>query len=429
MRAVCMSMLMTCLGAMGVQTPEAAARGADGPAQAPPGYPSPREAFESRRNALAARDWRTSFASSTSVARGQEVENLVRYWRLMESGRIKGPGPEDTYGQPRRSPEAARLSAVMKKHDVEWPKSVLSSISFLLDEEKLIKTMASRVVDKATFYEEASELIWPRGKEAPELIHDFGDLQGVTETGDTADGWIVWTRTGAPGSVRLLRKFRRVDGRWFNDSETWNYTHRLWTATPAAQGPLGYASPREAFEARRKALAERDWRTSFASSTPEVQGQEIEHLVWWWFYLGDRLGGSDLELLASIAQKARFAAFMKQHGVRTSIFASGGGDIETMASRVPDKAAFYEQASEIIETGGMEAPDFIYDFGDLQGVEVSGDAARGWVVWNRDHVYENGVKKVTRSVRLLRKFRRVGGRWFNDSRVWDYSEFGTNAKK
>jgi hypothetical protein len=411
---------------MGVQTPEAAARGADGPAQVPPGYPTPREAFESRRKAVAARDWRTSFASSTPAARGQEVENLVRYWLLMESGRIEGPGPEDTYRQPRRSPEVARLSAVMKKHGVDTSKF---SISAIFNEEKYIQIMASRVADKATFYEEASEIIWPRGKEAPELIHDFGDLQGVAEAGDAASGWIVWTRTGAPGSVRLLRKFRRMDGRWFNDSETWDYTHRLGAATPAAQSPPGYASPREAFEARRRALAGRDWRTSFASSTPEVQGQEVAHLVEWWFYLGDRLGGSDLALPASIAQKARFAAFMKKNGVRTSIFAPGGGDIETMASRVPDKAAFYEQASEIIETGGMEAPDFIYDFGDLQGVEVSGDAARGWVVWNRDHVYENGVKKVTRSVRLLRKFRRVGGRWFNDSRIWDYTEFDANAKR
>ena len=57
----------------------------------------------------------------------------------------------------------------------------------------------------------------------------------------------------APGSVRLLRKFRRVDGRWFNDSETWDYTHR--GTERGAQGPPGYASPREAFEARRKALA------------------------------------------------------------------------------------------------------------------------------------------------------------------------------
>jgi hypothetical protein len=314
----------------------------------------------------------------------------------------------------------------MKKHGVDTSKFSLSAI---FNEEKYIQIMASRVSDKATFYEEASELIRPRGKEAPELIHDFGDLQGVAEAGDAASGWIVWTRTGAPGSVRLLRKFRRVDGRWFNDSETWDYTHRLGAATPAAQGPPGYASPREAFEARRKALAGRDWRTSFASSTPEAQFQEVESLVGWWCFQHEVLGGSDLEYPASIAQKARFAAFMKKNGVSTSIFASGGGDIETMATRVPDRASFYEEASEIIMTGGMEAPDFIYDFGDLQGVEVSGDAARGWVVWNRDHVYENGVKKVTGTVRVLRKFRKLDGRWFNDSKTWDYTEFDSANSK
>ena len=114
MRGIRISILMIYLEAMGIQTLDEAARGADGPAQAPPGNRSPREAFESRRKAVAARDWRTSFASSTPAARDLDVENLVRYWLLMESGRIEGPGPEDTYGQPRRSPEAARLNAVMK---------------------------------------------------------------------------------------------------------------------------------------------------------------------------------------------------------------------------------------------------------------------------------------------------------------------------
>ncbi len=317
----------------------------------------------------------------------------------------------------------------MKKQGVDTSKFSLSAV---FNEEKYIQIMASRVADKASFYEEASEIIRPRGKEAPELIHRFGDLQGVVESGDAASGWVVWTRTGAPGSVRLLRKFRRLDGRWFNDSETWDYTHRLGpaTTTPAPQGPPGYASPREAFEARRKALARRDLCTSFASSTPEAQFQEVESLVIWWLFQHEVLGGSELEYPANAAQKTRFTAYMKKNGVNLSIFAPGDQSFEAIASRVADKASFYEEASEIIRTGGMEAPDFMYDFGDLQEIEASGDAARGWVLWNRHHVYQDGVKKVTGTVRVLRKFRKLDGRWFNDSKTWDYTEFDpANAKQ
>ena len=141
--------------------------------------------------------------------------------------------------------------------------------------------MASRVADKAAFYEEVSEIIRPRGQEAPESTHDFGELQGVAVSGDSASGWVVWSRKEGRRIVRLLRKFRRVDGRWFNDDETWDYTPRR-ADEAAAQAPPGYASPREAFEARRKALARRDLRTAFASLTPAAQGREVENLVGEW---------------------------------------------------------------------------------------------------------------------------------------------------
>ena len=52
MRGIRRSVLLLCLGTMGTPTRDIAARGADEvAAQAPPpGYPSPREAFEARRN-------------------------------------------------------------------------------------------------------------------------------------------------------------------------------------------------------------------------------------------------------------------------------------------------------------------------------------------------------------------------------------------
>jgi hypothetical protein len=222
-----------------------------------------------------------------------------------------------------------------------------------------------------------------------------------------------------------------VDGRWFNDNETWDYTHR-GADEAAAQAPPGYPSPREAFEARRKALARRDWRTSFASSTPAAQALEVQNLVSCWILkeidlMGGPFDGLGLGMAAKGAGEARFRAFMKQNGVKAPRFTFDDEQlietIKTMASRVPDKAAFYEGASETLRTMGLEAPELIYDFGDLQGIAESGDSARGWVVWNRYHVYENGVKKVTGTVRLLRKFRRLDGRWFNDSEAWDYTDF------
>jgi hypothetical protein len=136
---------------------------------------------------------------------------------------------------------------------------------------------------------------------------------------------------------------------------------------------------------------------------------------------------------ADRAWKAKLRVFMKKNGVRVPIFTFSDEQLletfKTMASRVPDKAAFYEEASETLRTMGQEAPEFVYDFGDLQGIAVSGDSARGWVVWNRDHVYENGVKKVSGTVRLLRKFRKLDGRWFNDNETWDYTHFDPEEVK
>ena len=76
---------------------------------------------------------------------------------------------------------------------------------------------------------------------------------------------------------------------------------------------------------------------------------------------------------ASIAQKARFHRIHEEEwGEDRGSWPPAAGDIEAMASRVPNKAAFYEQASEIIETGGMEAPDFIYDFETFRGSRCPG---------------------------------------------------------
>ncbi|WP_165223794.1 hypothetical protein [Aquisphaera insulae] len=421
------SVLLLCLGATSVQAMDIAVRGAEEPAQGPPGYASPREAFEARRKALAGRDWRTAFASSTPAVQDLEVEYLVRCWILNECG-----FDDYKFEEPQRSANKARLSAAMKKHGLE-----LTNFSFglVFNQEKFIKTMASRVADRAAFYAEASELIRPVGKESPESIHDFGDLQGVVESGDSASGWIVWTFKNSTRSARLLRKFRKVDGRWLNDSETWDYTRRI--SHEPAQGPPGYASPREAFEARRKALAGRDWRTAFASSTPAVQGQEVENLVSFWvvFETGGGIGGpfvgNEPDFAAQEAIEARFRETMKKHGLVFPLFGFGLEErIKAMTPRDADKmASFYEEVSEIMWGGRQEASDSVDGFGDLQGIEVSGDTARGWVAGNRDQVHQDGAKKAAKPVRRLWKFRRLNGRWFNDGMTSDPADHGSEKGK
>jgi hypothetical protein len=438
MREIRRSILLLCLGSMSIPTLDIAARGADEPAaQVPPGYSSPREAYEARRKALAERDWRISFASSTTAVQALEVENLVRRWILMEMLQLELPGDDKIHYD--RVPQGAgvdKLRATMKKYGLEFSDFSPLSLGLLIDEEKVLKTAASRVADKAAFYRELSEIIRPRGQETPERIHDFGDLQGIEESGDSASGWVVWKREQGRKPARLLRKFRRVDGRWLNDSETWDYT--LWHAVQPAQVPPGYPSPREAYEAKRKALAERDWRTSFASSTPAAQDLEIEHIVGWWFLMdeGGKVGpfvNRELGAAAEHAMETKLRLFMKKNGVKKPLIFFGDEQIrkmfETLASH---KAAFYEGAYEGMMPVGRESPESEYDMGDLQGVEVSGDTARGWVVWDRDYDYENGVRKTKKgpkTVRLLRKFRKLDGRWFNDNVTWDYTHFDPEEVK
>ncbi len=84
--------------------------------------------------------------------------------------------------------------------------------------------MTSRVANKSEFYKEAKEIIiMSRGKGTPESIPKIGDLQGAVVSGNSAKGWAVVTykvsRDGVnkvSESKRLLRTFRRLDGRWYS---------------------------------------------------------------------------------------------------------------------------------------------------------------------------------------------------------------------
>jgi len=290
----------------------------------------------------------------------------------------------------------------------------------------------------------------------------------------------------------------------------------------AAQAPRGYSSPQEAFQARRTAIAGRDWRTSFSSMTPETQDQAVVEIAWAWLWLGsshsrhetpwgrsyppnwpgDRwyvLGSVDetpwdrLGKAASEASIAKVRTMTKTHGLELQKFQAeykkrfpadrdkiltergkremdeikaylkkhpeereegeklfkehpeyfGTGievpqpgerlrpgllepDMELEAkvilSQLVDKAGFYEEAMDLLKPKVVEPGEEDYVFGDLQGVTVSGDTARGWVVCHSD-IRMNGERGAFKPGRVLCRFRRLNGRWYNDNREGDLTRY------
>jgi hypothetical protein len=203
----------------------------------PRGYASPREAFEGRRTAIARRDWHTAFSSLTPESQDAEVYNLCAGWIWIEcDGEC---GPIDGPGGTARDAGVAKLRAIMKKHGVDLEKVRVEYVrrhhdtpSLNLDAtseefERVLKITAPMVTNKAEFYEEATELLTRKVKD--DLDPDYGDLQGLTVSGDSARGWVLKTTycvvgssSGQPlrkvaGTYRLERCFRRIDGRWYVD--------------------------------------------------------------------------------------------------------------------------------------------------------------------------------------------------------------------
>jgi hypothetical protein len=293
----------------------------------------------------------------------------------------------------------------------------------------------------------------------------------------------------------------------------------------AAQAPRGYSSPQEAFQARRAAIARRDWRTAFSSMTPETQDQAVVEIAWAWLWLGasrnspherpwcrgyppswpgdrwevlDSDGGTPWDKLGKAVREATIArvrTMTKTHGLELQKFQAefnkrydlgrgwdkivaerrereiagikaqfkkrpevreefeklfkehpeyfGTGvtvrdacerlrpglldpDIElesrVILSQLIDKAGFYEEAMELLKPRVVEPGEEDHAFGDLQGVTVSGDTARGWVVCHSE-IHMNGVLEPIKPGRVLCCFRRLDGRWFNDNREADLTRY------
>jgi hypothetical protein len=290
--------LLFCVASLGLQGFAIGASADDEQGtNAPPGYASPLEAFEARRDALAKRDWRKAFASLTPEVQDTEIFYLGLGWLWVEEG-MEG-GPFDGLGEAERKEGMARLRATMKKYGLdaerlwtEYDKRYLAAHGvdlakikvelrrrgrermerrfkghpaeraevekyikehpevadqFLLppepgeapdpslpelDDELLENVIPTLVTDRSAFYEAASEIFTPKVKRKSGYDDDFGNLKGLKVSGDTAKGWIVWSRSRMENGtrdvwepVRVLRKFRRLDGRWYNDYTSDDLTH------------------------------------------------------------------------------------------------------------------------------------------------------------------------------------------------------------
>lgn len=101
-------------------------------------------------------------------------------------------------------------------------------------------------------------------------------------------------------------------------------------------------------------------------------------------------------------------------------------DIEQEArvilSQFVDKAGFYEESMELIKPKVVAPGQEDYVFGDLQGVTISGDTARGWVVCHSE-IHMNGNREAIKPGRVNCRFRRMDGRWYNDNREGDLERY------
>ncbi len=289
----------------------------------------------------------------------------------------------------------------------------------------------------------------------------------------------------------------------------------------AFQAARGHSSPQEAFQARRAAIARRDWRTAFASMTPETQDHAVVEMAWAWLWLGSGATGHErpwgrsypprwpgdrfyvlgvdetpwdgLGKTARDAAIARVREITKTHGLELQKFqaeyekrgkagedeivaerakreidhlkaylkehpeereegekflrehpeAFGTGitevrpcerlrpdllepDIELEArvilSQIIDKAGFYEESTDLVKPRVVIPGQEDYAFGDLQGVTIAGDTAKGWVVCHTD-IHVSGLKDAIKPGRVLCRFRRLNGRWYNDNREGDLARY------
>ncbi len=120
---------------------------------------------------------------------------------------------------------------------------------------------------------------------------------------------------------------------------------------------------------------------------------------------------------------ARVRAMLKAHGLGIHKFQAEYKKRGMVGEdKLVDKAGFHEEAMELIKPKVVAPGQEVFLFGDLQGVIVSGDTARGWFGC-RGEVRVEGVREAIKPGRVLRGFRRMNSRWYNDNREGDLTRY------
>ena len=239
----------------------------------------------------------------------------------------------------------------------------------------------------------------------------------------------------------------------------------------ASEPPKGYASPREAFEAYRKARNQKDWRTLFFCMTPDLQNRQVIGL---WYESWELAEGSEKEVFAAWAKhnldgiRADYQKlYSKKHGFdferlkaeqekwyaeqekrrkryyethpevpKDSVVSdhlllkpgekAGGPEgpaedhqllQEVFLQRVTDKAGFYE---EIMKIGVDVHNSYLGDpnVGELEQLRTTDDTATGRVAITRQIGLETDAKgketKIMDTARSSIHFRKLAGKWFLD---------------
>jgi hypothetical protein len=241
------------------------------------GYSSPQEAFSARRNAVDRRDWRTAFFTLTPQAQDAEILGLFDSCIFHQERNVTARAAMKKYGLAIDTVFAEYNKAYHQKYGVDLDKlqaevdeynkkntKPLVDLPGLgtdvklrgaqatnprqprpritpaptassepgqksapslpdTDGDLLAKVVLRLVTDKAGFCEEAQEAITPkvRGRLAP----DYGDLEAITVSRESATGWLTVTyySLSAKGGLetrnsyheRVPVPFRKLNGRWY----------------------------------------------------------------------------------------------------------------------------------------------------------------------------------------------------------------------
>jgi hypothetical protein len=185
-------------------------------------------------------------------------------------------------------------------------------------------------------------------------------------------------------------------------------------AGDAASAPVKAATPEEAFNAFKKATANKDTRTAMELLTPDLIDQSVEAMIG---------AGALLVILPAEARKNAppIVGLLKKHGITEDDLKKANGQkdkakyIKGLAAKVKDKVGLIIDITEAQVKRGKE-PDKRKEPDEearrellaatLKDVKVEGDTATGKVVSR----LKDRTGKFVEKVDTIR-FKKIGGNW------------------